>query len=134
MQPGAQLAVTGDELAIPALVAKHAAGLESIRNLVDQIFRTRCAEGIDLVTLFEQSLRAERTWFEQNFAKFLAGHGAVVNDPIAHKLVEARAQFTLNGYDEAITSLQPRANAVTAFEDGRAEGGISPSPGTIDER
>jgi hypothetical protein len=74
----------------------------------DEIFRERNAEAIDLVTLFEQSLRTERTVFEQNFLTFRAGRGAIVNDPIAHKLVEARARFTLN---EAIVSLQPRPGA-----------------------
>ena len=111
MLSGAQLAATGDELAIPALVAKHAAGLESIRNVVDEIFRARNAEAIELVKLFEQSLTAERAAFEQNFVKFCAGSGAVVNDPIARRLVEARAQFTLNGFDEALASLQPRPQA-----------------------
>jgi hypothetical protein len=108
---GAQLAATGDELVIPGLVAKHAVGLEAVRNVVDEIFRARNAEAIELVKLFEQALRTERSAFEENFVRFCAGSGAVVNDPIARRLVEARAQFTLNGFDEALASLQPRPQA-----------------------
>jgi len=73
MLSDAPVAVTGDELAIPELVAKHAAGLETIRNLVDQIFRERNAEGLRVIGLLDQALVAEKTAFEKLVADFHAG-------------------------------------------------------------
>jgi hypothetical protein len=107
--------------AIPDLVARHAVYLEAIQNIVDQIVREHNAEGIALINLFEQALRAERAVLEEIFVNFRAGRGAVVNDPIARRLVEARAQFTLSGFDEAIASLTPRPAAGEAFKRARAE-------------
>jgi hypothetical protein len=115
MLSDAPVAVTGDELAIPELVAKHAAGLETIRNLVDQIFRERNAEGLRVIGLLDQALVAEKTAFEKLVADFHAGISTPVNDPLTRRLIEARAALTMIGYEQLILSLRPRPEATAAF-------------------
>jgi hypothetical protein len=115
MLSGGQTAVMGDELAIPELVAKHVAGLETIRGLVDRIVRERNPEGLHVIKVLDEALVAERATFEKLLADFRAGITNPVDDPLTRQLIEALAVLTMIGYDQLILSLRPRPAVAAAF-------------------
>jgi hypothetical protein len=123
MQPGAQFSVKGDKrLAMPSLVAKHAAWLDTIRNLVDQIVGARNVEALNVIRLMEQSLLKERITLEKLIADFRAGiDGTPVSDPLTCQLIDARAHLMMTGIDQMLATLRPRLAVVTAFDAPSAE-------------